>query len=366
MGLPRLISILSVVVATGSMVAAAPKKGSAKAPAKGSGSATPPATGSSTPAAAPAPDAAGGSAVQPIEDTPPSDMNGTDENPDAPKAVGTETKVEVTAPGPKRPAEYPIEETLRPITLLQNMSEVSISPHAQVGDGGAYPYAGGDALRARYGITNEIQLGFTYAYAGIYPDPASTSSSGYTYGAHGGKALGLDVTVQLQKWLGVRVGVPVYISSPVAISIAAGAPIKFHFGDGKYAIGGLDDLLNIKVKRFAPDFYQDYSNALAAYTLQNSNTIQSPGHIRVSAYGEMQAKPNVAWIIRAGVDVGLSSDSTNTAGGAMGFAGGTTTFLRGGVQWSPRRFVDVGGSVGFDDLGHVGSFAPAVFLALRI
>lgn len=359
MGLRRLISVLSVVVATGSIVAAAPKKGAAPAKGAGSGSAAAP---------TPAPDAAAGSgsAVAPIEDTPPSDMNGTDENPDAPKgAAGMDdnTKVAVVAVKPMTKAQYPTEEALRPITLPQNMSEVSIAPHAQVGDGGAYPYAGGDALRARYGITNEIQLGFTYVFAGIYPNPSDTSSSGYSYGLHSGKALGLDVTVQIQKWLAVKVGVPVYLD-PVAVSIAAGAPIKFHFGD-KYAIGGLDDLINIKIKRFAPDFYQEYSNALAAYTLM-SGTTQSPGTIRVSAFGIYQSSPNLALIGRAGVAVGLSTDSSGVAGNAMGTAGGTATFLRAGVQWTPRRFIDVGGSLGFDDLGHIGSFGPAGFLALRI
>lgn len=360
MSLRRWVSVTSLLVASSFALAAPKKADKKKAPA------TPVAPAKEDAAGSAAAEGSGaGSAVEMQEDAPPSDMNGTDENPDAPKnAVGTdENKVAVVATRPMKKGEYPIEEALRPLTLPQNMAEVSISPHAQIGDGGAYPYAGGDALRARFGITNEIQLGFTYVFAGIYPNPADTSSSGYSYGFHGGKALGLDVTVQIQKWLGVKVGVPVYLD-PVAVSIAAGAPIKFHFGD-KYAIGGLDDLLNIKVKRFAPSFYQEYENALAAYTLQ-AGTIQSPGTVRISAYGIYQSSPKLAVIARAGVDIGLSSDSTNTAGGAMGFAGGTATFLRGGVQYSPRKFIDVGGSVGFDDLGHVGSFGPAGFLALRI
>jgi hypothetical protein len=360
MVLRRVLSALSVVVvASGGIVLAAPKKGAAPAPSK-----TPPPAPPAAPDPAATPAGGGsGSAVQPIEDTPPSDMNGTDENPDAPKGLSSET-TEVkttTVAGPKKPAVYPVEEALRPLTLLQNMGEVSISPHAQVGDGASVPYAGGDALRARFGITNQVQLGFTYVFAGIYPDPAITTE--YKYGIHSGKAIGFDVTVQLQPWLAVKLGVPLYLS-PFAASIAGGVPVKFHVND-KFAIGGLDDLFNISVKKFAPDYYQEYNNAAAAQSLTNM-TIQSPGHIRVSAYGIYQTAPNVAIIGKGGVDVGLASDSSNTAGGNMGVAGGTTTFLRGGVQWSPRRFIDVGGYLGFDDLAHIGSFGPAGFLALRI
>jgi hypothetical protein len=375
MGLRRVLSVLSVVVvATGSLVTAAPKKGAPPAPAKGSASGS---GSGSAPAPTPAPAAAtdpaatpgggSGSAVQMTEDTPPSDMNGTDENPDAPKSIGSETKVDATAKGPKRAPAYPIEEALRPITLLQNMSEVSIAPHAQFGDGSSIPYAGGDALRARYGITSDIQLGFTYVFAGIYPDPAAAESASmptYNYGFHSGKAIGLDVTVRLQEWLAVKVGVPVYLS-PVAVSIAAGAPIKFHFGD-KYALGGLDDILNVRVNdKFAPDFYQEYNNARAEYELK-SMTTQPYGHVRFSAYGIYQAKPDVAVIGRGGIDIGLSANSSAMAGNASGTGGGTTTYLRGGVQWSPRKFVDLGASLGFDDLAHIGSFGPAGFLALRI
>jgi len=113
-------------------------------------------------------------------------------------------------------------------------------------------FASSMALRARYGITSKVQLGLTYMLGGLFDDPATPTSS--SVALHSGKAVGLDVTVMLQDWIGVQLGVPVYIS-PLAISIAVGAPIKFTFAD-KFAIGGLDDLLNIRVKKFAPSFYK--------------------------------------------------------------------------------------------------------------
>ena len=240
MSLRRLIAVLSVVVIASGSAALAQNKTPAPAPApaagagSGSGSATAPAAGD-------------GSAVQPIEDAPPSDMEGRDENPDAPKGTGDETIGVVATPKVMKPSGYPIEQSQRPITLPANMAELSIGPHFQVN-----PYAGTDALRARYGITKQVQLGLTYVMGGVYDDPITTKRA---YGFHVGKAAGLDVTVLLTNWLAVRAGVPVYFD-PFAASFAAGAPMKFILSD-KLAIGGFEDVVNIRVQKFAPSFYQE-------------------------------------------------------------------------------------------------------------
>src|SRR6476619_6377416 len=125
MSLRRFISVLSVVtVAAAPLAFAAPKDKKAPAP--------PPAPAKE---AEPAPVGSGsgsgsgeGSAVAPIEDAPPSDMEGRDENPDAPKGQGDEVVTPV-APVVVKSAGYPIEETQRPITLPAAMAEVSIAPH---------------------------------------------------------------------------------------------------------------------------------------------------------------------------------------------------------------------------------------------
>lgn len=352
MSLSRLISVLSVVVfASGSLVAAAPKKDAKKkaptpvAPAKEAGSA----------AAAPAAgDAAGsGSAVQMEEEAPPSDMNGTDENPDAPRDVFNTPTVTKTAPAPTHAAGYPTEEALRPITLPANMSEVAIGPHMMVS-----PVSTSDALRARYGITSRIQLGLTYVWGGFYEAPGMTSMSTKF---HPGKAVGVDVTVLLQNWLAVRVGVPVYID-PVAVGLQLGAPMKFQFGD-KFAIGGLDDLLLIKISKFAPTFTYEQENAVNAY-FQTNNTETSNGHLRFSAYGIYNYTPQLAIIGRGGIDNALSSGGGTAAGTQA--TSTTATFLRAGIQYTPRHYLDVGASLGFEDLAHGGSFSPAGYLAVRI
>ena len=349
MSLRRWVSVLSVVVVSGSMALAAPKKADKKkappapvAPAKDdAGSAAPAAAGS-----------AAGSAVEMQEDAPPSDMNGTDENPDAPKDVSN-TPVVVAAPATKKSTGYPIEEALRPITLPANMSEVGVGIHADVS-----PFSSTALLHARYGITSRVQLGLSYVLGGVYDDPA-TAGTGKTF--HPGKAVGVDVTVLLQNWLAVRVGVPVYVD-PVAVGLQIGAPMKFTFGD-KFALGGFDDLLNIKISKFAPSFMYEQENATNAY-FQTNNTETPNGHLRFSIFGVYQHTPQLAIIARAGVDSVLGSASSSGAGTTT--TSGSATFIRGGFQYSPRKYFDVGASVGFDDLAHGGSFAPEGYLALRI
>jgi hypothetical protein len=303
--------------------------------------------------APPPPAPADGAPVQPIEDAPPADMEGTDENPDAPR--GREPEVTPTAPAPVTKSGYPIEEAQRPITLPQNMSEISISPHFQVS-----PYRGADALRARYGITRQIQLGLTYVYAGVFDDPATVERK---QGFHAGKAGGLDVTVLLTNWVGVRVGLPVYLD-PFAMSFAAGAPMRFIFE--KFTIGGMDDVLNIALPfggQFPPSFYSEHQNAVAAEN-ERTNSQQSRGYLRFSGYGIYQHKPRVAIIGRTGIEVDLGAGGGSGPGTTSG--GGSTTFLRAGVQFTPKNFLDVGVMAGFDDLAAAGSFGLAGILAVRI
>lgn len=370
----RLISVLSVGLSAGlvvsATVAAQPtpqtKKATPKATPKSgksgkSGKKAPAApakdTGAKAGSGAAAGSAAGpgaggeGSAVQMAEDPPPSDGTGTAENPNAPRSTADVEEPGVAAVATPRPTGYPVEEVLRPITLPANLSEVSIAPHAQV-----LPYAGSTALRARYGITPKVQLGLTYLVAAIFDDPSTPESR---QGFHPGKAVGVDVTVMLQDWIGVQVGIPLYIS-PVALSLTLGAPIKFRFGD-KFAVGGLDDFLNIRLDQFAPTFYQELQNATNANDTM-TNTVKSSGELRVSLYGVYQYQPDFAIIGRTGIQ--MEDFATGKTNGCAGEC--LTTFLSAGLRYTPRKYLDLGLSIGFDDLAHGGSFAPAGYLAFRI
>jgi hypothetical protein len=366
----RLISVLTVALSAGAVSATVgaqpanpPAQPAAKKPARAKGKAakkTPLAPAKDSGAGSGSGSSAGssagaseGSAVQMTEDPPPSDMAGTAENPDAPHSMlDSDNRPAVTAvAAPARPPGYPVEEVLRPIALPQNLSEVSVIPHMQVS-----PYAATTALRVRYGITPKVQLGLTYLIGAIFDDPSTVESR---QGFHSGKAVGIDVTVMLQDWIGVQVGLPMYIS-PFAMSLTLGAPIKFAFGD-KFAIGGLDDFLNIKLDRFAPTFYQELQNATAANGTM-TNTTQSAGELRVSLFGVYQYQPNFALVGRAGIQ--MEDFATGKTNGCAGEC--LTTFISAGFRYTPRKYLDVGLSIGFDDLAHGGSFAPAGFLAFRI
>jgi hypothetical protein len=345
MQLRRILSVASVVVIATGVALAQPKKDTAPVPATASGSGAAPPAGSAAPAE--------GSAVQPIEDAPPADMEGRDENPDAPR--GTETdQPAVVATAPVKPAGYPIELALRPITLPANMAEVSIAPHIVVS-----PFMGSDALRARYGITPKIQLGLTYMMGGSYDEPSTMMKD---YGFHPGKAGGLDVTILLQNWIGIKVGLPMYLD-PFAMSLALGAPMKFKLTD-KVAVGGMDDVLNIALPfgaEFAPSFYHEGVNATWAYLDSNMST-QSGGTLRFSGYGIYQQKANLA--IHGRLAIELEDFATNR--GDSGF-GGARTNIHGGVLFSPKKFLDVGGTLGFDDMAEMpDSFAITGNLAVRI
>jgi len=156
--------------------------------------------------------------------------------------------------------------------------------------------------------------------------------------------------------------VPFY-ASPVAFGLQIGAPIKFVFAD-KFAIGGLDDLLNIRLSKFAPSLYNEEENAIGVQN-NKTNTQQSNGRLRFSFYGEYQQDEKLAFIGRIGIDTDLGA--TSGGGGAgTNSAAGTQTFLRAGLQYSPRHYFDIGGNLGWDDLATLGSFGPQLFLALRI
>jgi hypothetical protein len=302
-------------------------------------------------------DASSGSAVEPIEEAPSaSQMNGTEDNPDNPHALTTDEPAKPVVVVKPTKKEYPIELAARPITLTQNLTEIEIAPHLQVS-----PFLASDAIHARYGITDKLQIGVTYLYLGVY-DRSLVDGTSSSTGAHVGKAFGVDVTYSFFDWLAASIGVPFYVS-PFAISLQLAAPMKFRITD-KFSLGGLDDLLNINLHNFAPSFYQEELNAVAAGNLSNQTT-NSRGHLRISIYGEYQYAQRFAFFGRVGLDDDFGPPGGgNVAGGAN--TSSSAFFIKGGFLWTPVDYLDFGASLGFDDLSTSGSFGPQLYLALRI
>lgn len=321
-------SLSAVLIAAAVSVAAAqPSAKDAPAP-----SPAPAAPATATPAAGT------GQEVQMAEDPPPNDMEGTDESPE--NAVSTEPKVVVAKV--VEHTGFPIEAVARPITLPRNMSEVAIELRSTLS-----PFVSNATLRARYGITRQWQIGLHYNGGGFFEDPVS-GKSGYNVG----KAAGLDVTYQVQHYVGVTFGVPIYLD-PVATAIAVGVPLHFRFGP-KYAVGGLDDLLDIRVTKFVPSFYSEEENEVGANNIR-TKTITPKGNLRFAGWGMYQHKPNLAFYGRLGVTA-VDYSSLNLL-----------YVMRAGLSYSPKRFLDLGASIGFDDLALPGrTFGIEASLAFRI
>lgn len=302
-----------------------------------------------------------GAPQQPIEEPPPGDIEGTDENPDAPKD-GTQPDPSKVVPVPdKSKAGYPIEEALRPITLFENMSEVAIDPHAVLGLGSSL-FEGAGSLRARYGITREFQIGLTYVLGGVFHKPQGSFSSlpPGDIQFKPGKAVGLDFTYLVHDYVGIRLGVPIYID-PIAVGLTLGVPIKVQLNN-KIAVGGLDDLLNFKLHNFAPSFYSEGQNARYAFEINSMTNTSTPrGELRLAGYVQYQQQANLAIIGRIGAT--YSDFSANR--GDSGY-GGQTYFLRGGLQYSPKRWFDIGFSLGWESLADLSSLGLGGFAAVRI
>ena len=259
-----------------------------------------------------------------------------DENPDAPR--GTE-RAEPSAAGRRsssrsRPAIRSKKRCARS-RCPQNMSEVSIAPALRR----SQPVHRAPTRCARATASpRQVQLGLTYVFArhlrrpGRRPDEEVRRSTP-------ARPVGLDVTVLLQNWLGVRVGVPVYLD-PFAMSLALGAPMKFQFGD-KFAIGGLDDVLNITRRAVRAELLPGGCPTPTPPERHHRQPSSRAARLRFSGYGIYQHKPNLALIGRLGVDE-RSRRRRRRRGRHLEPRRRRHTFIRAGVQFTPKKFVDLG------------------------
>jgi hypothetical protein len=90
-------------------------------------------------------------------------------------------------------------------------------------------------------------------------------------------------------------------------------------------------------------------------------TQQSRGSLRFSTFGIWQYSMKTAVVGRLGVNV---DDFSTTKTGGVGT--GLTSFMRLGFDYTIRNYLDLGLSLGFDDLAHLGTFGPAGVINFRI
>lgn len=284
-----------------------------------------------------------GQEVELEEDPPPEDMEGVAENPDAPRRVGDEEAVTGgVAPPPKRTG-YPIEDVLRPITLPAVTSEVALDVRSTFD-----PVDLETALRARYGITRQVQVGLRYLIGGYYDDdPIMDDKAAFNTG----KAFGVDVTYLVYDWLGAHVTLPFYVD-PFAMGVTVGAPMKFRFGEeGKgWAIVALDDFLEIPIVEFVPSLLSERANEFAVDAIETGD-VRPNGNLHLRGGIIKQFSPQMAIkgnIVQTFVDFG---DTDNPTG------------LEAMIQYSPTKDLDVTGRLGIDALDQYKSTTGLIIAA---
>ncbi|MCA9677389.1 MAG: hypothetical protein H6709_03155 [Kofleriaceae bacterium] len=289
-------------------------------------------------------DDAAGAAVELDEDPPPEDMEGTAENPDAPKLIGDEDDAAAKlAPGVKRTG-YPIEEVLRPLTLPAVTSEIALDAGSTFGNLDAEV-----GLRARYGITRQWQLGLRYGIGGIFDSVGDTTDK---TSFNTGKAVGIDVSYLVFDWLAARVTVPFYVD-PFATALTLGAPMKFRFGD-KFAIVAVEDFLEIKLNRFVPSLTSEAAND-ALVQLDSTGSLTPDANLHLGGGVIYQLSPQLA--LRG--DLGITFVDLSDAD--------APTNIRGLLQYSPSAKLDLFGSMFIDALDRAtDTFGIRVGAAFRI
>ena len=336
--------MISATTATADTAAKKKKAATPAASPDASPASSPSATPASTPAAtgaaaplAPADGAPPGTPAPAPDEPPPSEesFNGVNENPNAPK-VPVDPDAPKAVVVVKRPVGYPIEEALRPITLPKYMSEVSLGISEVLN-----PSDTNATLRGRFGITNQWQLGITYNVGGLFDNGCGTSTgctNKITFNT--GKSFGVDLTYLITDWVGVSATVPVYVD-PFAMGLNLGAPLKFTFGD-KFAVGGLNDFIDIRLHNFVPSLTDERSNSQSA-VLSNTHTSLPNGSLNFVGYGIYQIQPNLAVIGELG-------------GELLNFSSQNTIYpLKATIQISPVRTVDLSLTAGWDDLNNATS-----------
>lgn len=225
-----------------------------------------------------------GQEVELEEDAPPEDMEGTAENPDAPRLPFEEEQAdEPEAPAPVLTG-YPIEEVRRPITLPAVTSEVGLEVGSRFD-----PVDLEMALRARYGVTRQWQVGVRYLIGGVYDADGDMGpdSSGFNTG----KAFGVDVSYLVFDWMAAKITLPFYVD-PFAMGVTLGAPMKFRIGD-RFAIVALDDFLDIRTSRFIPSLKSEWENE-ALVAADEVGTILPNGNIHLRVGAIFQQSPQLA------------------------------------------------------------------------
>jgi hypothetical protein len=263
---------------------------------------------------------------------------GATESPGSPTAaVGMQPpKVEKpVAEQPTRPAGYPMEVALRPITLHAGMFEIGVAAPLHPS-----PAAITTALRGRYGITEQIEVGLRYGLVGADEN-----------GGVLGKAVSVDGVYAITDWAAAQLSLPVNVD-PFAMGVTLGAPLKFRFGE-RFALLFGSDLITVRIVDFPPHVLDPRIDDARADAVA-VGTIVSRGTLRFVGGAIYQLEPHMAISADGGVVAeDFGRENTSVPLGA--------TFTYGAA-----RSLDFSVRLGFDDIGLGESFSLAAGLAARM
>ncbi len=267
---------------------------------------------------------------------------GAEENPDDPSKIAERIKPHSNKPEP--PPPYPLEFNQRPLTLFAGMSEVTVELplhfNGETPSGDAESLQGWGEVRARYGISEQIEAGLRYGFGGYHED-----------GFESGKTIAIVATYRLKEFVAVQLTVPMLLD-PFAAGFTLGAPMKFTFGKLRFDLG--HDFLTVAAKHFTPDV----ANPLATQQMVDINDVNgelSAGAIKVLGRVTYQKSPNLV----------LGGESGFVAEDFKGDKAEIPLWLL--LTYSPSNKIDMGGRLGFFQLSEASkNIGLAVFAAVRI
>jgi len=200
-------------------------------------------------------------------------------------------------------------------------SEISIAPHAVIS-----PYAGGDALHAATASRRESSLGLTYCSAALRQP--GDECQGLRLPLRQGR--GLDVTVLLQNWIGVK-SASVYIQPVPSRSRSRADQVQLR--RRKFALGGFDDILNIRLKRSSSPTRRSRTRWPRERQDEHAAAERFAAVRRV---WHLPAGGQLAIVGRFGIQTSLGTNG-NVNGAAASENGSATFSIRAGLDLSRRR-----------------------------
>ncbi len=241
---------------------------------------------------------------------------------------------------------YPIQLVRRPLTLAAAQAEIALDSPFRKGSDNPTMW---QVLRARYGITRDIEAGITYSFGLLNLSPPEGTET-----FEPGKGFSFDgaYTIWAQH-LAVALSLPFYVD-PDAFAMGVNLSIPFRVNLGsRWAIFGGQDVLQVRIVKMPVDPANPGANlAIVADTAGGGEAPR--GNLAFNAGGMYQLKPNLALYST----IGFLYPDFDDLGAPVSFFGGAT--------WSRHNRLDLGGRIGFYDMDNTDSFSLSVYAAYRL